>query len=102
LLLLAEGEAHGYELINLLEQLDIESDCLDSSIIYRDLRDMEEMGLIHSMWDDDSKGPRRRVYKIDQEGWSKLEHWLDGLGRVRDQIGTLQNRYQQLGKIKEK
>jgi DNA-binding PadR family transcriptional regulator len=61
---------------------------------------MEEMGLIHSLWDDDSKGPKRRVYQINQEGLNKLEDWLDGLDRVRDQIGTLQKRYQKLNEVR--
>lgn len=102
LLLLAEGKTHGYELIQQLDQLGIESDCLDSSIIYRALRDMEEMGLLHSLWDDDSKGPKRRVYQINQMGFRKLDDWLDGLNRVQDQIGTLQKRYRNLEETGER
>ena len=101
LLLLAEGDSHGYELMDQLESIGIESEFLDSSILYRDLRDMEEMGLIQSTWDDDSKGPRRRVYQIKEEGMVSLKGWLDGLDRVRDQIVILCERYQKLLEVEE-
>lgn len=101
LLLLAEGDSHGYELIDQLDQLGFEAGSWDSSIIYRDLRDMEEMGLIQSSWDDDSKGPKRRVYQINEAGLDRLCGWLDSLTRVKEQIEVLQGRYQNLARTKE-
>jgi DNA-binding PadR family transcriptional regulator len=102
LLLLAEGDSHGYELMDQLEPFGFDPECMDSSIVYRDLRDMEEMGLIQSTWDDDSKGPKRRVYQIQEEGLDRLGGWLDSLDRVRDQIEILQKRYQTIKNQKEK
>jgi DNA-binding PadR family transcriptional regulator len=96
LLLLAEGDSHGYELIDQLDQMGFDAGALDSSIIYRDLRDMEDMTLIQSSWDDDSKGPKRRVYQIKAEGLERLRGWLDSLDQVREQINVLQKRYQDL------
>lgn len=93
LLLLAEEDSHGYELIEQLDQLGFEPGSLDSSIIYRDLRDMEERGLIQSTWDDDSKGPRRRVYHIRESGLDRLCGWLESLDQVRERIEVLQARY---------
>lgn len=101
LLLLAEGDSHGYELIDQLNQLGFDASSLDSSIIYRDLRDMEEMALIQSTWDDDSKGPRRRVYQIREAGLDRLCGWLESLDRVQEQIQVLQKRYQDLPQNKE-
>jgi len=95
LLMLAEKEAHGYELYDQLASLGFDPDCLDSSILYRDLRDMEEMGLIGSNWDDeDSKGPKRRVYRILKEGKIRLGEWIENLGSIQDQINQLTDRYQ--------
>jgi PadR family transcriptional regulator PadR len=95
LLMLAEKEAHGYELYDQLASLGFDPDCLDSSILYRDLRDMEEMGLIGSKWDDeDSKGPKRRVYRILDEGKTRLGEWIENLGGVQEQIKQLTKRYQ--------
>ncbi len=94
LLLLSEKEAHGYELFEQLSTLGFDSECLDSSIIYRDLRDMEDLGLIGSKWDDEeSKGPKRRVYRILEEGKIQLGVWIDNLGAIRDQISQLTERY---------
>ena len=95
LLMLAEKEAHGYELYEQLATLGFDPECLDSSIIYRDLRDMEEMGLIGSKWDDEeSKGPKRRVYRILDEGKIRLGEWIENLGSIQDQINKLAERYQ--------
>lgn len=63
LLLLAESESHGYELYDQLVTFGFETERLDSSIVYRDLREMEEQGYIELYWDEDSKGPKRRMYK---------------------------------------
>ncbi len=94
LLMLAEKEAHGYELYDQLTSLGFDPECLDSSIIYRDLRDMEEMGLIGSRWDDEeSKGPKRRVYSILDEGKSRLGEWIENLGNIQDQINQITDRY---------
>ncbi len=94
LLMLAEKEAHGYDLYDQLASLGFDSDCLDSSIIYRDLRDMEEMGLIGSEWDDEeSKGPKRRVYSILEEGKLHLGEWIENLGNIQDQINQITERY---------
>ena len=96
LLMLAEGDSHGYELIDQLDQLGFDAGSMDSSIIYRDLRDMEEMELIQSTWDDESKGPKRRVYQIKEVGLARLRTWLDSLEHVRGQIDILQKRYKNL------
>jgi poly-beta-hydroxybutyrate-responsive repressor len=98
LLLLAEGDSHGYDLMDQLDSLGFETESLDSSILYRDLRDMEEMGLIQSTWDDDSKGPKRRVYQIKEEGLNRLSGWLESLDQVRNQIQVLQDRFKNLPK----
>lgn len=44
LLMLVEKESHGYELYDQLEVFGFGLEWLDSNIVYRDLREMEEMG----------------------------------------------------------
>jgi PadR family transcriptional regulator, regulatory protein PadR len=102
LLMLAEDGSHGYELIEQLETLGFDPDCLDSSIIYRNLRELEEQGLVDSHWDEeDTKGPKRRVYQINETGWDQLGIWLDNLTHVQQQIADLKERYQQLNAVKD-
>jgi poly-beta-hydroxybutyrate-responsive repressor len=96
LLLIAERDSHGYELIEQLESLGFDIASMDSSILYRDLRDMEEMGLIQSVWDEESKGPRKRVYQINQYGNQRLNEMMARLERVQNQILILQKRFKNL------
>ena len=96
LVILLEGQSHGYQLSERLEDYGFDPDLLDSSVVYRDLRDMEDRGLIDSHWDEESKGPRRRVYRINQTGLACLQSWMNGLQDVRDRIGGLINHYQTL------
>lgn len=100
LLMLAENESHGYELFDQLESFGFDPECLDSSIVYRDLRDMEDLGLIESNWDDDSKGPKRRVYKIREEGMVRLGEWIKNLENIQGRISTIRDRYLSLLDVK--
>ncbi len=93
LLLLAEEESHGYELFDQLSVFGFDLQRLDSSIVYRDLREMEELGLIDSYWDDDSKGPKRRVYRILDEGSICLAEWMNVLDIIQEQMIQLIKRY---------
>jgi DNA-binding PadR family transcriptional regulator len=95
-MMLAEGDSHGYDLYDQLDQFGFDQDCLDSSIVYRHLRDMEELELITSCWDENSKGPRKRVYQILESGLKELENWIAVLGRQQDRIIYLSNRFNSL------
>ena len=93
LLMLAEKETHGYELYDQLSVFGFEPQQLDSSIVYRDLREMEELGLIESYWDDDSKGPKRRMYRILDAGQTRLKEWIESLESIKNRINQLIKRY---------
>jgi PadR family transcriptional regulator PadR len=96
LLLLAEGASHGYEMYDQLADFGFDPDCLDSSIVYRDLRDMESSGLITSTWDQNSKGPARRVYNIQAAGTLALGEWILRLENQQNRIDHIKQRYQSL------
>ena len=68
LLMLLRGESHGYNLIDELNEFGFDPERLDPSLIYRALRDLEDSSFATSRWDDDSQGPRRRVYQITADG----------------------------------
>jgi PadR family transcriptional regulator PadR len=94
LLLLRQGEAHGYKLVNELERFGFDLQLLDPSLVYRALRDMESMNWIQSRMDEDSQGPPRRVYELRPEGESQLAAWAKNLQRTRDDIDRLLREYQ--------
>ncbi len=97
LVLLHRGEAHGYSLLSGLDEFDFRSGGKDPSLVYRALREMEELGLVASAWDADSSlGPQRRVYRITPEGEAHLAEWIVDLRRTRDEIDTLVRVYEEV------
>jgi len=91
LLLLHHRPYHGYTLIEQLEAYGLEN--VNTSVVYRALRDMEEKRWVASSWDEEkTKGPPRRVYRLTQLGDEVLQHWTDDLRETRDMIDhILQN-----------
>ncbi len=93
LLLMHEGPAHGYDLLERLKEFDISE--IDPSIIYRILRGMEEDGLVTSVWEEKaSQGPPRRVYSLTDSGDEALQSYLEELKQTRDRIDRLIQQYE--------
>ncbi|MCK4900634.1 MAG: helix-turn-helix transcriptional regulator [Anaerolineales bacterium] len=95
LFMLHQGEAHGYSLLDGLGEFGFDPELLDSSLVYRALRDMEENGWVISRWGEESQGPQRRVYQISPEGEVRLGEWIADLRKTRDEIDRLLNAYEQ-------
>jgi len=89
LTLLLEGPRHGYDLIAGLEQFGLEPAVLDSGLIYRVLRQMEEAAWVISEWEMGSRGPARRVYRLTPAGQDALIAWRNELGRTHDVLHRL-------------
>jgi PadR family transcriptional regulator PadR len=85
LLLLHGNEIHGYELSEVLKPFGFEQNPVDSSTIYRILRDLEEKGFVTSRWDTNGGGPARHLYQITAEGDEYLSWWVEDL-RETDQV----------------
>jgi PadR family transcriptional regulator PadR len=85
LLLLHCDEIHGYELSEILKPFGFEQNPVDSSTVYRILRDLEEQEFVSSRWDTESGGPARRLYQITEKGNEYLSWWVDDL-RETDRV----------------
>ena len=97
--MLHRGEAHGYNLLNGLDEFGFNPGQKDPSLIYRSLREMEEIGLVTSEWDPDgSLGPQRRVYKITPAGEEFLAGWVTDLRQTRQEIDALISAYEAVEK----
>jgi PadR family transcriptional regulator PadR len=96
LVLLHRGEAHGYTLVDGLAEFGFDPDQLDSSILYRALREMEDDHLLRSEWDEDSQGPARRVYRISEAGEAFLTDWINDLRTTRAEIDALIQAYEKV------
>jgi len=94
LLLLRRGEAHGYALLSKLEHFGFNPERFDPSLVYRALREMEAADWVRSRWDEESQGPRRRVYALTELGEGQLVDWIDDLSRTRKEIDLLLKTYE--------
>jgi poly-beta-hydroxybutyrate-responsive repressor len=76
LLILVDGDRHGYEILQRIVQTGIFSDSLPSEPgLYRILKDLEKRGLCASSWDTTGSGPARHVYSITASGRECLANW---------------------------
>jgi PadR family transcriptional regulator, regulatory protein PadR len=92
LLLLAEGSAHGYDLLEQLPELSLER--TDAGSLYRSLRAMEQDGFVRSWWEDSPSGPARRTYELTDEGLEWLHVWSGSLAAVHRTLGRYLARYE--------
>lgn len=90
LLLLREGPAHGYDLVERLVPFGFTS---DPPVVYRNLRRMEAEGLLESSWDTGGKGPARRVYQLTPRGSAHLDAWTIAVRYQRDVLDGFLARY---------
>ena len=94
LLLLHHGPAHGYTLIERLEAFGLGD--RSHSVVYRELRNMEEKGWVASSWDEEqTKGPPRRVYSLTDLGDEVLSWWVQDLGETNEMIENILVAYAQ-------
>lgn len=79
---------HGYALLERLETLGLGA--INPSVIYRILRDYEEIGLVRSDWDgEETQGPPRRVYVITEEGRAAMQRARESLRTTTARITEL-------------
>ncbi len=85
LLIMLQGPAHGYELMERLKEFSLGD--IDPSLIYRALHHLEAEGIVTSAWDEkDSQGPPRRVYHLTQDGREMLAQHLEEMKKIRQRI----------------
>lgn len=91
LILLSEGSAHGYELLEQVRRAGLAG--AEAGGLYRCLRSMEEDRLVQSWWEPSQSGPPRRTYMLSATGLEAAADWAVGLGEVSDQLNALLARY---------
>lgn len=96
LLLLAQIDAHGYDIIQRLNHLDYMEGELETATVYRILRRMEQDGVIISHWEHGEFGPARRKYKITPPGLQLLDEWALALELRSQQIKLFLNSYNEI------
>ncbi len=93
LLLLHMGRSHGYELAQELAPFGLGE--IDSSLVYRMLRETEARGWVRSEWDPQVvAGPARRVYRLTSEGDRHLADWIEDLRETDDLLSHFLRTYE--------
>lgn len=87
LFFLAQKPSHGYELIQKVNQAGFVEIEADPATIYRNLRRMEEEGLVASHWDTEHAGPARRAYRLSPAGYRALDHCVQ---MINDKVNRMQ------------
>ncbi|MDN5346498.1 MAG: hypothetical protein PWP65_62 [Clostridia bacterium] len=96
LLMLYEKPTHGYELMENMGRLGFWEGVPDAGAVYRNLRRMEEEGLVKSNWSTEGSGPARRLYEITREGIDLLHDWAVAIRRHKAALETFLKRYESL------
>ncbi|MCR3923207.1 MAG: helix-turn-helix transcriptional regulator, partial [Firmicutes bacterium] len=91
-----KSPAHGYELMEHLDQFDFDPRCMDPGQIYRALRRMDKDGLVESSWETSEAGPAKRCYHVTAEGEEFLGAWMETLTKRVRIIGNLLTRYEEI------
>lgn len=96
LLLLHEKPSHGYELLERLNDFGFEYNFPGTGAVYRNLRSMEDDGLVSSDWDVVQSGPARRLYSLTPVGVDAIHVWAaHARGRV-EALERFLSRYEQM------
>jgi len=96
LLLLKSGPSHGYQLVERLGQLLGGGGFPDPGTVYRNLRRMEEEGLVSSSWDLQDSGPPRRLYRLTEQGEELLHVWAANVEDYRSRLDRFLSIYREL------
>jgi poly-beta-hydroxybutyrate-responsive repressor len=91
LLLLRNWSAHGYQLIQTLMVMGLGA--VDPATVYRTLRQLENEGLISSVWDPQDSGAARRMYTLTAAGEEYLELWAHQLEQYQNVLNRFFDLY---------
>ena len=93
LMALHEGPSYGLEILQRLTHW-VPEHRMDSAIVYRTLRRLEEDGLVSSSLDDTAAGPVRRVYAITEEGIAAMDDLAREIRCCVANLSVLLERYE--------
>ncbi len=96
LMILKEKTSYGYELIQNIGQFEFVQGNAPPGMIYRHLREMEDLGLVVSEWKTDEGGPAKRIYRLTSEGDEVLSFWIDYLERQAKKMLAFIDNYRDL------
>ena len=98
LMILKEKTSYGYELIQNIGQFEFVQGNAPPGMIYRHLREMEDVGLVVSEWKTDEGGPAKRIYQLTSEGDEVLGFWVGYMENQAKKMLAFVDLYRDLAK----
>ncbi|MDT4761681.1 PadR family transcriptional regulator [Sphaerochaeta sp. PS] len=96
LMLLYKQVGYGYALMEKLSIYGFTPEDMNIGSLYRTLRKLEDQGLVSSVWEEATQGPKRRVYAITERGKESLHSWIPTLRERKTRIGQLIDSYERI------
>jgi len=93
---LKSGPSRGYQLVERLGQALGGGGFPDPGTVYTNLRRMEQEGLVSSSWDLQDSGPRRRLYRLTEQGEELLHVWAANVEHYRARLDRFLSLYREL------
>ena len=93
LAIMSGGPVHGYAIIGRLEEMRITDGAVDVGQVYRTLRELEQAGLVTSVWSLQAQGPARREYELTAAGYEALDEWAAVMKERTRLIGEFDGEY---------
>jgi PadR family transcriptional regulator, regulatory protein PadR len=88
-LLKKKGQAYGYELASEVRKYALTDADIETSALYRTLRQLEQNGCVTSTWDVEHRGPARRLYVLTPQGEQHLAEWVGVLDHMSSAMAQL-------------
>jgi PadR family transcriptional regulator PadR len=93
--------SYGYELIRNIQRFGFVEGQAPPGMIYRHLRQLEEIGLVSSEWNTESAGPAKRMYALTDEGKETLALWADYMSEQAKTLNAFVKQFQKVRKERE-
>jgi DNA-binding PadR family transcriptional regulator len=87
--ILARGDAYGFEIYNRILERTGEQYELKETTLYSSYKRLEAEGCITSYWGDETRGARRKYYRVTERGRKLLKKNLEDWKFTRRIVNTL-------------
>jgi DNA-binding PadR family transcriptional regulator len=88
-LLQRKRQSYGYELASELHKFALTDAKIETSALYKTLRQLEQNDCVVSEWDVEGSGPARRFYALTSRGKKHLEEWITVLDHISKSMARL-------------
>jgi poly-beta-hydroxybutyrate-responsive repressor len=89
---------HGYDLIQHVQRLAMTDSEIEPGAVYRMLRQLENAGMVVSIWDTSGHGPAKRLYSLTTDGEEHLAEWAQLIGKRREEMDSFLRDFEEISR----